>query len=98
VYLTFVKFHDRALVNFAQGITRIDAVFAVAKRYHKAIPMAVISMDKHEDVVQLLTIAGALHLFDAVVAQQPGSRRSFSELFCIAAKHINQSSDLCLGR
>jgi len=97
VSLAYTKYYDRALADSAHDIGRIEAVFSAIRRYYKSIPLAVISTSNHEDVVQLLTCVGALHLFDVVVAQQPGEKRNISDMFNTAAQKLNQPCDLCLG-
>lgn len=97
VYLSYVKFYERALVS-TQDIARVECVCSLAKKYYKMIPMAVISNDKAEDIIQLLTHVGILHLFDVVIAQEGDSRCSQADMFANAAKRLNQRVDACLGK
>ena len=99
MHLTYVKFYERALVD-AQDITRVECVCSLAKKYYKTIPMAVISNDKTEDVIQLLTHVGILHLFDVVIGHEGElqGRCSQEDMFANAANRLNQRIDTCLGK
>jgi hypothetical protein len=98
VHLTFVKFYERALVDAAHDIIRVEPVCSLAKKYYKTIPMAVISNNKYEDVIQLLTSVGILHLFDVIIAQEPHKELcSQVDMFASAAKRLNQRVDVCIG-
>ncbi len=99
VYLSYVKFYERALID-THDIARIDCVYSLAKKYYKTIPMAVTSNEKTEDIIQLLTRVGILHMFDVVIAHDGESHSNFSQeaMFANAAKRLNQRMDACLGK
>ena len=83
-------------MDITKHVSRVEAVCALAKRFYKTFPMAVISNDNLEDTIQLLTSVGLLHLFDVVIAQS-SHRKSLVDIFSDAASRLNQRVDTCIG-
>jgi HAD superfamily hydrolase (TIGR01509 family) len=80
------------------GTPAIEAVVAVARKYHGKIPLAVASSGNRDAVIGSLKDNDILHLFDAVITcEEVQHPKPAPDIFLLAAKKINCDPTKCRG-
>lgn len=96
IYLSYIKFYERAFSFAEEDVARIESVCAVVRKHHKDIPLAVASTDRTENVINLLASVGLLHYFGAVVGQEGNETTNSSQVFAKACQYVNCDVNNCV--
>uniref|UniRef100_A0A7S3GXE4 Phosphatase n=1 Tax=Spumella elongata TaxID=89044 RepID=A0A7S3GXE4_9STRA len=80
------------------GTPKIDAVVAIAHKYHGKVPLAVASSGNRSNVMQALRDNGILDMFDAVVtAEDVVNHKPAPDIFLLAAHKLGCDPTKCRG-